>query len=437
MENLKVIIVGTGYVGLVSGICFAEMGHDVTCVDSDINKIDALINNKMPIYEPGLEEMVLRNVGKSRVKFSTELHSCLPKADVVVVAVGTPSEDDGSTNLSYVFEVVKQIEVIKDNAIVVIKSTVPPGTCDKVAELLKVQIGKFVDVVSNPEFLREGNAIEDFMSPDRVVIGCETSNALHAMEKLYSYHIKNGITIINTNRITSELIKYASNTFLAAKVAFINEMSSICERVNANVHDLKSALGSDSRIGPKFLQPGPGFGGSCFPKDISSLIYFSDQVNSNNILVKSIIESNRRRILEVATYVDEIVSPGQTIAVLGLTYKANTDDVRTSPAIDIVKLLLKKYKLKVYDPMGEESAKKILKEEQVEYCRSTYEAASDSSLVMVATEWDEFRDMDPTKMKSDMKVAQIYDVRGVIDSKSFIDAGFKVKIVGMSDGRTV
>jgi len=320
--------------------------------------------------------------------------------------------------------------------VVVIKSTVPPGTCDNVADILEAQIGKPVDVASNPEFLREGNAIEDFMRPDRVVVGCETGHAMSIMEKLYSYHIKNGVKIVGTNRITAELIKYAANTFLAAKVAFINEMSSICERVNANVHDLRVGLGSDSRIGPKFLQPGPGFGGSCFPKDISSLIYFSDHVHSNNILVKSIIESNKKRIAEVATYAERMVKKGESIAVLGLTYKADTDDVRTSPAIDIVRILLDKYKIKVYEPMGEESAKKVLKD-KVEYYRSPYDAASDASLVLITTEWDEFRGIDPIKMKARMKLAQIYDVRGVINTKSFIRAGFAVKTVGMSDVRGV
>jgi len=436
MANLKVVIVGTGYVGLVSGICFAEMGHHVTCVDSDVHKINGLLNNKLPIYEPGLEEMVLNNVKKNRVAFTTNLEESVVQADVIVIAVGTPSGEDGSTDLSYVFNVVKNIKDIRKDAVVVIKSTVPPGTCDNVADILEAQIGKPVDVASNPEFLREGNAIEDFMRPDRVVVGCETGHAMSIMEKLYSYHIKNGVKIVGTNRITAELIKYAANTFLAAKVAFINEMSSICERVNANVHDLRVGLGSDSRIGPKFLQPGPGFGGSCFPKDISSLIYFSDHVHSNNILVKSIIESNKKRIAEVATYAERMVKKGESIAVLGLTYKADTDDVRTSPAIDIVRILLDRYKIKVYEPMGEESAKKVLKD-KVEYYRSPYDAASDASLVLITTEWDEFRGIDPIKMKARMKLAQIYDVRGVINTKSFIRAGFAVKTVGMSDVRGV
>jgi len=433
MVSLRVVVVGTGYVGLVSGVCFAEIGHRVTCVDSDQDKIKCLKNNEIPIYEPGLKELVLSNVKKNTINFTTNLNESLTECDVIIIAVGTPSGEDGSTNLNYVFDAVKQIHGIRSDVVVVVKSTVPPGTCDKIAEMLRNQLGRDVEVASNPEFLREGNAIEDFMRPDRVVLGCESGHALQVMESLYSYHIKNGVKIVSSNRITSELIKYSSNTFLALKVAFINEMSSICEKVNANVYDVKVGLGSDSRIGPKFLQPGPGFGGSCFPKDISSLIYLSNQISSNNVLVKSVLESNQKRILEVAKYAKDIAKSGKIITVLGLTYKANTDDVRTSPAIDIVKHLLKDYKINVYDPMGMESARKILKE-SVHYFDNPYEAAQDSSLVVIATEWDDFKSIDSNKMKNKMKTANIYDLRGIVDVVSFRNSGFKVKVVGISDG---
>jgi len=428
MSELKISIVGTGYVGLVSGTCFAEMGHNVVCIDSDESKVSGLKAGKMPIYEPDLEDMVIRNVDNQRLHFSTNLKDHLQDSDLVIIAVGTPiNMKDGGTNLEYIWSVVDEISRnLAKETIVVIKSTVPPGTCNLIQNIL----GEKCYVVSNPEFLREGNAIKDFMIPDRIVVGCD-QKIVGLMNRLYSDHISRGIRVVYTNCTTSELIKYASNTFLAAKIAFINEMSSIAERIDVNIMDLKEGIGSDSRIGNKFLEPGPGFGGSCFPKDIMSLINFSEKINANNSLIKSIIESNNLRIIEVSSNIAEIVKEGDSICFLGLTYKANTDDVRTSPAVSIIQNLISKgkYLVKCYDPLGIESAKLILKD-SVEYYDDIYEAARGVSLVVVATEWDEFSNLDSAKLKVVMKTPRIYDVRNVINVKNFKANGFEVRLIG-------
>ena len=429
----NILVVGTGYVGLVSGACFSETGHRVVCIDSDEKKISSLQKGKIPIYEPHLDEIVLRNSQNGRLCFATSLQSHLNDSDIVIIAVGTPTNDkDGSTNLSFVWSVVDEIiKYLAKDIILVIKSTVPPGTCDAIQKRLDSADLKYKCYVgSNPEFLREGNAIKDFMSPDRVVVGCDVA-VTSAMEKLYFDHINRGVKFIYTNRITSELIKYASNTFLAAKVAFINEISSISERIDANISDLKSGIGSDSRIGSKFLEPGPGFGGSCFPKDIMSLVNFSEQIQANNVIIKSIIESNNQRITEIALNIQDSVEEGAVICFLGLTYKADTDDVRTSPAISIIEQLLDtgKYTIRCYDPLGILSAERILKK-RVKYCEDIYEAASRASLVVITTEWEEFKTIDLLKLKEAMKIPKIYDVRSIIDVNDFKRNGFEVKVIG-------
>ena len=376
---------------------------------------------------------MLRNSQNGRLCFATSLQSHLNDSDIVIIAVGTPTNDkDGSTNLSFVWSVVDEIiKYLAKDIILVIKSTVPPGTCDAIQKRLDSADLKYKCYVgSNPEFLREGNAIKDFMSPDRVVVGCDVA-VTSAMEKLYFDHINRGVKFIYTNRITSELIKYASNTFLAAKVAFINEISSISERIDANISDLKSGIGSDSRIGSKFLEPGPGFGGSCFPKDIMSLVNFSEQIQANNVIIKSIIESNNQRITEIALNIQDSVEEGAVICFLGLTYKADTDDVRTSPAISIIEQLLDtgKYTIRCYDPLGILSAERILKK-RVKYCEDIYEAASRASLVVITTEWEEFKTIDLLKLKEAMKIPKIYDVRSIIDVNDFKRNGFEVKVIG-------
>lgn len=429
----KIVVIGTGYVGLVSGVCFSDIGHNVVCVDHDKEKISSLQKGEVPIYEPGLDEMVHRNVKSKRLSFSISLKDHINNADEVVIAVGTPTNDsNGSTDLSFVYSVVDEIiNSLSKDIIVIIKSTVPPGTCESVQKKFDASSLSYkCSVVSNPEFLREGNAIEDFMSPDRVIVGCDIDHE-KKIRSLYNDHISRGVKFICTNLITAELIKYSANTFLAAKVAFINEISSISERIDADIDSLKNGIGSDSRIGKRFLEPGPGFGGSCFPKDIKSLIHFSEGIKSNNVLIKSIIDSNKNRIDEIAKNVENIAGSGGTLCFLGLTYKANTDDVRTSPAIDVIRKILisGKYKVKCYDPMGIKSAKRVLGD-QVSYCKDIYTAAKDSSLVVVITEWDEFKNIDSAKLKNVMKTPKIYDVRSMINIGEFQKCGFDVKVIG-------
>jgi len=432
----NILVVGTGYVGLVSGACFSEIGYNVTCIDHDKDKIESLKNGKMPIYEPGLEDIVHRNVHNKTLFFSTSLKDHINNNDVVIIAVGTPTNDvDGSTYLSFVFSVVDEIiKYLSKDILVIIKSTVPPGTCDLIQKKFDDSALEYkCHVISNPEFLREGNAIKDFMSPDRVVVGCDAAiNSF--MSELYSDHIKRGIKFITTNRVTAELIKYSANTFLAAKVAFINEISSISERINSNILDLKDGIGSDSRIGYKFLEPGPGFGGSCFPKDINSLIHFSNNIQSNNAIIRSVIESNKNRIQEISENIENFIESGDTICVLGLTYKANTDDVRTSPAIGVIEKLLEKgkYLINCYDPMGVDSAKNILKD-KVKYFEDIYEAAAAAAVVVIATEWDEFKKLNSEVLKTKMKTPKIYDLRGIINTHDFKKSGFQVKVVGFKN----
>lgn len=429
----KIVVIGTGYVGLVSGVCFSEVGHNVVCIDHDKQKISSLQKGKIPIYEPGLDEMVHKNVAHKRLSFSTNLADHINDADEIIIAVGTPTSDDnGSTDLNFVYSVVDEIiNHLSKEIIVIIKSTVPPGTCADVQKKFdSSELHHKCHIVSNPEFLREGNAIKDFMSPDRVIVGCDDANE-DKIRSLYADHINRGIKFIYTNLITAELIKYSANTFLAAKVAFINEISSISERIDADIVSLKSGIGSDSRIGYKFLEPGPGFGGSCFPKDIKSLIHFSEEIHSNNALIKSIIDSNQNRIDEIARNVEEFVGSGGTLCFLGLTYKANTDDVRTSPAIGVIQkiLSLNKYSIRCYDPLGMKSAQKILGD-KVTYCKDIYDAALDASIVVVITEWDEFKKIDAEKLKATMKISNIYDVRNIINIDKFQKSGFQVKVIG-------
>lgn len=432
----KVVVVGTGYVGLVSGVCFSDMGHHVTCIDTNQSKIEYLKNGKMPIFERGLEELVQKNSESGRLQFDTDLGSYINDSDIVVIAVGTPSrEEDGSANLDFVFQVVDEIiQTLSKDIIVMVKSTVPPGTCNTIQRKFDSSDLKYkCSVVSNPEFLREGEAIEDFMNPDRVVIGCDVDKK-EEMRLFYDHHVSRDMRVIFTNRITAELIKYASNSFLAMKIAFINEIASISEKIGANMEDVRSGIGSDSRIGDKFLNPGPGFGGSCFPKDVEALVELSDRINSHSRVIRSVNTSNRDRIQEIAQNILSITAPENSICFLGMTYKANTDDVRTSPPIDIIRMLLNngRKNIRCYDPMGTESARRILSDE-VTYHNNIYDAAEGSSLIVVATEWDEFKNIDPKKLSILMKDKVIYDLRMLLDRRLFEDSAFKTKVIGLQD----
>ncbi len=431
----KVVVIGTGYVGLVSGVCFSDMGHQVTCVDTNQEKIDGLKEGKMPIFERGLEDLVKENVNAGRLEFDIDMRNHINKADAVVIAVGTPIKEDGSANLDFIYRVVDEIiQSLSKDITIIMKSTVPPGTCDSIQKKFDESISKYkCSVVSNPEFLREGEAIEDFMNPDRVVIGCDSDKKAE-MKNFYQDHISRNISVMFTNRISAELIKYASNSFLAMKIAFINEIASISEKIGADMDGVRFGIGSDSRIGNKFLNPGPGFGGSCFPKDIEALVELSNKINADSKVIRSVNNSNKDRIQEIANNILAMTEPKDNICFLGMTYKANTDDVRTSPAIDIIRILIanNRKNIKCYDPMGTESARKILSD-KVTYHNNIYDAAEDASLVVIATEWDEFKDIQPEKLSNLMKSKAIYDLRRVVDMKQFIEADFKTKVIGLQD----
>ena len=364
---MKITIIGTGYVGLVSGACFAEFGVDVVCIDKDIDKIDNLKNGKIPIFEPGLEDLVKKNSLAKRLHFDIELKKYLNKSDAIFIAVGTPSRrGDGHADLSYVYEVAREIaENLNNYSVIVNKSTVPVGTGKKVKEIIKKKNPELdFDVASNPEFLREGSAIDDFMRPDRVVIGSESEKAKKILKELYRPLYLLETPILFTKRETAELIKYASNAFLATKITFINEISDLCEKVGANVNDISIGMGLDGRIGKKFLHPGPGYGGSCFPKDTLALVKTAKDYQSPLGLVEYVVSSNNLRKKNIYKKIETAFKNklcGKTITILGLTFKPNTDDMRESPSIDLINALTsRKVNLNVFDPEGMDEAKKFL-----------------------------------------------------------------------------
>lgn len=430
---LNVAVIGTGYVGLVSGACLADLGHNVVCTDKDTQKIDALRGNAIPFYEPFLKELVEKNTDINRLKFTSNLPDALRDVQVVIVAVGTPTNpNDGRANLSFLNEALDDVvRFLCNDTIVIIKSTVPIGTCDILQKKVDNTSRYKCNIISNPEFLCEGSAIHDFMYPDRIIIGGSLKSK-HWIEALYSDHLQRGIKFFYTSRTTAELVKYSSNAFLAMKVAFINEVASLSEKTEVDLETLIDALGSDSRIGYKFLKPGPGFGGSCFPKDLEEIVNVtSHNLLSNNILLTAISHSNTERIKEIADNILDIVPDFGLITILGLTYKANTCDVRASPAIEIIRHLLARNikRLKCYDPRGMANAKKILGN-LVEYSESLYDAALNSSLIIVITEWDEFKNIDTEKLRCLVKIPYIYDLRNIINQQSFLSSGFRVKTLG-------
>jgi UDPglucose 6-dehydrogenase len=430
---LKITVLGTGYVGLVSGVCLAETGHHVTCIDNNNKKIAALKARKIPIYEEGLEALTTKNIDLDRLKFSTNLIDTLNESDIIMIAVGTPIADEstGTVNLNYINECVSEIaKLLSKNIIVIVKSTVPVGTCDNIQKRLDKLSNFECVVISNPEFLREGTAVYDFMNPDRIVLGSD-GREKKTVNQLYSKFIEEGTKIIYADRRTAELIKYASNAFLAMKVGFINEMADISEKVGADIKKLSEGIGSDKRIGSKFLNPGPGFGGSCFPKDVKALVKLVSETKINSNIIKSIIKANIERFEKISKDIMENVQECNTIAILGLTYKAGTDDIRDSPSIEIIKYLIKhgRYKIKTYDPVGTENCKKFLSD-QVEYYVDLYKACTGASLVVIATEWDVCKKIDAVKLKNVMKDLNIYDLRGIIDKEHFLKNNFKIRSIG-------
>ncbi len=432
---MKIAMIGTGYVGLVSGACFSEFGIDVACVDRDSEKIASLKAGHMPIYEPGLEALVGSNVRAGRLAFTTEFNSAVAGAEAVFIAVGTPSRrGDGHADLSYVFSAAEEIAAAHQGyTVVVTKSTVPVGTGRKVEAIIRrVRPDAEFDVASNPEFLREGSAIGDFMRPDRVVIGASAERAREVMRRLSRPLFLIQTPILFTRLETSELIKYAANCFLATKVSFINEIADLCEAIGADVHDVARGIGLDGRIGPKFLHPGPGYGGSCFPKDTLALVRTAQEQKVPLRIVETVVEVNEVRKKTMAQRIIAACGgnvDGKTIALLGLTFKPNTDDMRESPTLYIVPALeAAGAKIRAYDPEGMGEAKKVLG--NVCYCGGAYEALSGADALVVVTEWNAFRSLDPARMKALLAAPVIVDLRNIYDPREMRANGFHYTAIG-------
>jgi UDPglucose 6-dehydrogenase len=432
---MHIAMIGTGYVGLVSGACFSEFGINVICVDTDAAKIERINRGEMPIFEPGLADLVASNVRAERLRFTTDLAAAVSGASAVFIAVGTPSRrGDGYADLTYVYEAARQIAAAMTGyTVVVTKSTVPVGTGDEVERIIRTaRPDAEFDVVSNPEFLREGSAINDFMRPDRVVIGTESEAARAVMRQLYRVLYLIETPIVFTARPTAELIKYAANAFLATKITFINEVADLCERVGADVHDVARGIGLDGRIGRKFLHPGPGFGGSCFPKDTLALIHTGRQAGSPLRIVETVNEVNtarKHRMAEtiIAACGDDV--RGRTIGVLGLTFKPNTDDMRDAPALDIVPALQAAgATIRAFDPEGMDEAAKLLP--GLVFCRDAYGAMEGADALVVLTEWNEFRALSTERMKSLLRAPLVVDLRNIYNPADMAAAGFTYISVG-------
>lgn len=432
---MKIAMIGTGYVGLVTGTCFAEFGFEVTCVDQSQSKIDTLKSGRSPIYEPGLEPLLIQNMTKNRLTFTTSLADAVSQADVVCIAVGTPTHpESGQADLSYVFSAAEDIaRHLKGHTVIITKSTVPVGTARKVeAHMRNVNPQADFDVISNPEFLREGSALEDFMRPNRVIIGCESERARDVMHALYRPLYLLETPSLYTNWETAELIKYASNAFLATKIAFINEMANLCEASGANIQDVSTGMGLDQRIGKKFLHAGPGFGGSCLPKDILALTYTARELGAPTHIVESVLQANDQR---KRTMSEKIMSAcgesvqGKRIALLGLTFKPNTDDMRESPSLEIIATLQKAgAQIVAFDPKGMEEAKKVLT--HVVYAQDAYDAMKGADAVVIVTEWNEFRALDLKRVKSLLCTPLIIDLRNIYTLQEMEKHGFTYYSVG-------
>lgn len=432
---MHVAMIGTGYVGLVSGACFSEFGVDVVCVDKDHKKIEMLENGEMPIYEPGLDDLVETNVKAGHLTFTTELASAVQAADAVFIAVGTPTRrGDGHADLSYVYAAAKEIaENMNGYTVVVTKSTVPVGTGDEVERIIReTRPDADFDVVSNPEFLREGSAIADFTHPDRVVIGTDSERAKEVMRLLYRPLSLIEAPILFTSRTSSELIKYAANTFLATKITFINEVADLCEKVGADVHDVAKGIGLDGRIGKKFLHAGPGYGGSCFPKDTLALVHTAQDVGSPLRIVEAVVDINDKRKKAMAGRIVEACGgavAGKTVAILGVTFKPNTDDMRDAPSLDIIPMLLDQgATVRAFDPEGMDEAKTML--DGVDWCDDAYATMGGADVLVIITEWNAFRGLDLNRVKSLLKAPILVDLRNVYEPTEMAEAGFDYHCIG-------
>ncbi len=432
---MNIAVVGTGYVGLVTGTCFSEFGVNVTCVDKDEEKIEGLNKGIIPIYEPGLDVMIARNVKAGHLRFTTDLADAVRRALVIFIAVGTPPKEDGSADLSFVEEVAKQIAQSMDGyKVIVTKSTVPIGTGMWMTEIIKNHQPQPIefDVVSNPEFLREGAAIEDFMRPNRVVIGANTSQAIAVMKDLYSplYLIETPFVITDVR--TAELIKYAANAFLATKISFINEMANLCEKVGADVHHVAKGMGLDRRIGPKFLHPGPGYGGSCFPKDTRALVEIAKEYGVNFQIVEAVLRVNQEQrkhaLAKIINILDGDVSR-KTVGILGLSFKPETDDIREAPAVDIIRdLVAKGAQIRVFDPAAMDNFKVLFPD--LIYCTDPYQVSKGSDVLVFITEWNQFRKLDLERLKTLLNAPNIVDLRNIYNPPQMKSLGFNYVGVG-------
>ncbi len=430
---MNIAIVGTGYVGLVSGACFAEMGIDVTCVDIDRQKIERLLAGEIPIYEPGLSELVRRNVEAGRLHFTTDLCTCLDQVEVVFSAVGTPPDEDGSADLSYVLEVARTFgRHIRKYTILVTKSTVPVGTAQKIKAAIQEELDRRgerieFEVASNPEFLKEGAAIKDFMSPDRVVVGIESERARKIMTRLYRPFLTNNFRVYFMDIPSAEMTKYAANAMLATRISFMNDIANLCERVGADVNMVRRGIGSDSRIGKKFLYPGCGYGGSCFPKDVKALIRTAEQNSYPMRVLRAVDEVNEEQKSVLFRKLERHYGgalAGKTVALWGLSFKPETDDMREAPALVVIdRLLAAGTTVKVYDPVAMPECKRRLGD-RVVYCKDMYEAAADADALLLLTEWKEFRVPSFTALGRLMKAKVLIDGRNIYDAEEIAEAGF-------------
>lgn len=436
---MKITVFGTGYVGLVTGVCFAEMGNNVTCVDVDQNKIKTLRDGKSPIFEPGLDSLLLGNIKANRISFTDDAKTSVSTADIIFIAVGTPPQEDGSADMQYVLKVADTIaEHMNDYKLVVTKSTVPVGTFGKVKTAIEKKlksrgVNYTFDVASNPEFLREGCAIEDCLKPNRVVIGVESAKAQEILTNLYDPFLKNGNPILAMDPASSEMTKYAANAMLATKISLMNEFSRVCEKVGADIEAVRKGIGSDHRIGPHFIYAGVGYGGSCFPKDVSALVRIGQEVHEDLHILNAVEQTNQLQRQRFITTIEKNLNVNEkTLAIWGVAFKPGTDDIREAPALDIIQYFLdQKFTLQVYDPVAAENAREHFKNNPaVKFFDDQYDAVKGADALVIPTEWKSFREPDFEKMKTSMKNNLIFDGRNIYSTKYIKQQGFKYFSIG-------
>jgi UDPglucose 6-dehydrogenase len=431
---MKIAVVGTGYVGLVTGTCFAETGNDVTCVDIDVKKVEKLSNGEITIYEPGLSKLFLRNLKEERLRFTTNLEEGVRDAQLIFLALPTPPGADGSADMKYILGVADDLgKILKDYKVIVDKSTVPVGTAERVREAIAKNFNGDFDVVSNPEFLREGVAVDDFMKPDRVVVGTSSERAKKAMEELYNPFVRQGNPILFMDERSAELTKYAANSFLAAKITFMNEIAQLCERLGADVDMVRRGVGSDERIGKRFLFPGIGYGGSCFPKDVQALVKSSKDVNYEFKILNAVMDVNEKQKLHLIPKIKKYFNnnlKGKKFALWGLAFKPNTDDIREAPALYIIDALLNEgAQLSVFDPEAMNNVKAIVGD-KIEYAENQYDPLKGADALIIATEWNEFRTPNFLKIVTNLKSKVIFDGRNLFDIAAIKELGFYYESVG-------